>query len=241
MKKTLFLLLACLLLLLPVQAAGQRLVDNAALLTTEEQTQLRQQLDSVSQSYGVDLVIVTVNSLEGKAISAYADDFFDYGGYGSHGVLLLVDMGSRQWYISTTGSCISTFSDSIIDHIGESTAQYLSDGDYEAAFSTFISHCESVLEDPEGYEGDSLTGGERLVIALIVGFVIALIAVMIMKGQLKSVRQKSADAYQKDGSFHLTQAYELFLYSNVTRTQKQSSSTHTGSSGRSHGGGGGRF
>ena len=56
---------------------------------------------------------------------------------------------------------------------------------------------------------------------------IALIAVMVMKGQLKSVRQKNAGAYQKADSLHLTQAYELFLYRNVNRTENPKTTVPT--------------
>jgi len=65
-----------------------------------------------------------------------------------------------------------------------------------------------------------------------------------MKGQLKSVRFKSAASdYTKAGSMNVTESRDLFLYRTVSRREKPrensgGSSTHTSSSGRSHGGGG---
>lgn len=239
MKKFMIFVLVC-LLVLPVGADGSRLVDNAQLLTEYEQLALEERLDLVSVQYDVDIVVVTVYGLGGKSARAYADDFFDYGGYGYDGVLLLVDMESRQWYISTTGSCIDAIKNSTVDQIGDAMLPELSAGDYAGAFDTFVSQCEYYLE--YGDESAEPSAVSRFFVCLLVGFVIALIAVMVMKGQLKSVRQKNAGAYQKAGSLHLTQAYELFLYRNVHRTEKpKNNSSHTGSSGRSHGGGGGRF
>ena len=86
----------------------------------------------------------------------------------------------------------------------------------------------------------------NLAICFVIGLVIAAIATAIMKGQLKSVRsQAGASSYVKSGSLNVTHRQDLFLYRDVKRTAKPKdsggSSTHTSSSGRSHGGGGGKF
>ena len=54
------------------------LVDNADLLTDEEESELEAQLDEVSERQAFDVAVVTVDSLEGKTAEAYADDFYDY-------------------------------------------------------------------------------------------------------------------------------------------------------------------
>ena len=58
-----------------------RLVDDADLLTYSEKISLAQKLDEISERQNFDVVIVTVDSLQGKSVAAYADDFYDYGGY----------------------------------------------------------------------------------------------------------------------------------------------------------------
>lgn len=99
------LLLICLVsivLLLPENiSAGQipeerllpRLIDGADLLTDSEEAKLLERLDEISEKYQTDVVIVTNYSLEGKTSTAYADDFFDYNGYGfgenADGILFL--------------------------------------------------------------------------------------------------------------------------------------------------------
>jgi uncharacterized protein len=80
----------------------------------------------------------------------------------------------------------------------------------------------------------------------VIGLVIAAIATAVMKGKLKSVHaQAGASGYVKNGSMNVTHRQDLFLYRDVNRTAKpkdsSGSSTHTSSSGRSHGGGGGKF
>lgn len=122
MKKTkmkiMSLLLSMVLFLfvpfLNLQAASNhpaRLVDQAELLTAEEQQQIQAKLDEVSELHHCDAVVMTVNSLEGKTATEYADDAFDYDGYGlgedKAGILFLVDMGDRNWATSTHGYAIT--------------------------------------------------------------------------------------------------------------------------------------
>lgn len=54
-----------------------------------------------------------------------------------------------------------------------------------------------------------------------IGILVGLIAVLVMKGQLKSVRPKNAAAdYVVSGSFCLRHSQDIFLYRNVHRTPK---------------------
>jgi uncharacterized protein len=74
---------------------------------------------------------------------------------------------------------------------------------------------------------------------------VALIVTGKMRSDLVTVRQQvKADNYVIPGSLQLTNSRDLFLYSQVTKTERPKSggsSTHTSSSGRTHGGGGGKF
>ena len=83
-----------------------------------------------------------------------------------------------------------------------------------------------------------------------VGALVGFIVVLIMKSKLKSVRmQPLANSYVKSGSFNVTERSDLYLYRNISKTAKPKdndsssggSSTHTSSSGTSHGGSSGSF
>ena len=91
-----------------------------------------------------------------------------------------------------------------------------------------------------------------LIIAVLIGFVVSLIVTGFMRLGLHSVySEPSADSYTKKDSLRLTKNYELFLYRNVTRTEKPKessssnssggSATHSSSSGNTHGGSKGKF
>ncbi len=237
MKKLIFIFVMLLALTVPVFASGDLLVDEADLLTDREEERLLEQLEQVRDQHDLDIVIVTVDDTDGQYIRDYADDYYDYNGYADDGVLLLVDMDSRQWWITGTGAGVDIFTSSVIDHIGDEFEDALSDGDYAEAFEIYVEQCAYYIEDP-------FEAGISIIIALVFGLFSALIATGVMRGQLKSVRSKAAAAdYLKPGSMVITNAHELYLYSNVTRVKREQSSSgvHTSSSGRSHSGGGGRF
>lgn len=85
------------------------------------------------------MAIVTVNSLDGKTAQAYADDYYDYNGYGygenDDGILLLISMGERKWAISTYGYChLTAFTDAGISYISNEFQRKLSSGKYASGF-----------------------------------------------------------------------------------------------------------
>ena len=242
MKKALGLLLCLLLfgaLAATVFAAPSRLLDDAGLLTESQKIQTEAMLNEVSQNYGIDVVVVTTHSLHGKSPEAFADDCYDYGGYGDDGVLLMICMDTRDQHISTSGKCVRAFTDSAFDDLEAEMLPLLSSGQYAQAFAVFSRHTATAME---AYNA----GPSRmaLVICLAIGILTALIVTGIMKGKLKTVRAvENAHSYSSD--LQLSQCLDLFLYRNVTRRArpKDSSSggTHRSSSGRSHGGRGGKF
>lgn len=251
MKRIALCILALLLALTATVTASastssSRLYDYENLLTYEEQSALTDKLAEISTAYQCDVVIVTDSDLGGKTPTQYADDFFDYNGFGYNdtrdGILLFVSLEERSWATSTCGKAIDIFSDSDLYYIEDSFTPYLSSGDYYTAFDTFADLCEDELESYGKFQFSFL----YVFVGLIVGVIVAFIAVLIMKGQLKSIRyQSAAHNYLRNGSLHISDRRDIFLYSTVSKRAKPKdnggSSTHTSSSGSSHGGHSGRF
>lgn len=260
MKKIIHILTACILMVMlfgmDVHAAHpKRLVDDADLLSDYEEEQLLSVLDRTSEKLNFDLVIVTTDSTDGKSSMDYADDYFDYNGYGMgddyDGALLLINMGAREWHISTTGYGIDALNDADLDYIGESVADCLSYGNYSDACYLFASLVgDEVLAERDA---DTLDVGEIVMclgIALIIGGVLAFIPVTVMKKKLDNVHaRKEASDYIRRDKIVMTEQRDMFLYHTMHRRAKPKdsgsrsggSSVHRGSSGRSHGGRGGRF
>ena len=281
-KRILSICLTALILLLtasPVFALQPldkpRLVDDADLLTAEEETALLEKLDEISKRQEFDVVVVTKNGLEGKTPQDYADDFFDYNGYGQgddyDGALLLLDMESRSYHISTSGYGITALTDYGMDLMEDSFVPKLSAGNYYDAFADFANQCDYyVTRAKEGNPVDAPgadPGQEPIVdpepekhkpglgtagIAGVIGLLAGTIRVNGMKSKLKTVkRQQNASQYARRDSMKMRVARDDFMYRNVTRTAKPKdtdresghggSSIHISSSGHSHGGSGGHF
>lgn len=260
-----FALLLCMTALLPspvfADADEQEpayVCDMAELLSESEEKELSDLLREISTRQRLTVAVVTVPDCGRKTQRDYADDFFDQNGYGygadRDGVLLLVDMDERQCWISTHGYGITAFTDAGIDRIGDTVKGYMSDGDFAMAFRRYAELCDDYItqaREDKPYDIENMPRAPLsflwIPISLVIGFVIALITVGVMKGQLRSVRsQPFADCYVRKNSMEVTQSHDLFLYSTVSRTERPKdngsdsggSSTHTSSSGSSHGGGG---
>ena len=261
-------------------------VDNADLLTPDEEALLENQLEALSETLELEIAVVTVNSTNGKSAMEYADDFYDYNGYGygenDDGALLLIDMGAREWWITTHGYGEYYLNDYALYQVEEAIIDYLSEGNFYDAFHTFAQTCEFYIKDaqnPTYIPGDDYYGDvtefenewndyyddtelspledamATLAISLVIGFIIALIVVLIMRSGMKTVRSAhNAASYVVNGSLNLRVQRDHYLYSNTVRTRRESSSSssrhgssrsgassHRSSSGRSHGGRGGRF
>lgn len=270
MKRLTVLLAVLLIVFLPVTYAAEpdRVMDMAGLLTSSEEEELRGQIADIAREYQFDAVIVTADSLNGKTAEEYADDYFDYNGYGYgedyDGVLLLISMEYRDWAISTCGRGQEVFTDYGLDRIRDAIVPYLSQGQYYSAFERFLDMTQDYLYEAEvntPYDTNNRPGEELVqereetnwltvvLGCLIVGLAAALIVTGVMKSKLKSVRPQ-ADARQYAGNFDVTLANDLFLYRTVSRTARPErnsssggggSSRHTSSSGRSHGGSSGKF
>ena len=161
MMKKHFLALFCILILcfsfivpafaqeIPAERQRPRLVDDADLLSSGEEKKLLAQLDQISTEQECDVVIVTVNSLKGKSPRNYADDFYDYNGYGfgenRDGVLLLLSMENRDWWMTTTGFGITALTDSIQKRISKQFLPKFGDEKYAQGFEIFANSCEKYI------------------------------------------------------------------------------------------------
>ena len=259
MKRLIIHLVTSLLLLsltVPAFAAGgaPKVVDQADLLTTFEEVQLEEHAQRLADQHRIDVVILTGDSLAGKNITAYADDYFDYNDYGigsdHSGVLLMLSMERRDWAISTCGKGIEALTDYGQEKLMDEVLPYLGDDEYYKAFDVYLEELEDYFEAHKN--GKPIDKGRNiildLVIALGIGALAGFITITVMKSGMKTVKpQRSAQSYVTQNSYKLHQQKDVFLYSRTSRTRKQSSSsgggssTHRSSSGRSHGGSRGKF
>lgn len=250
MKRIISILLLLVLILslsTGVSAAGaQRVIDNAGILASDEIAILEGQISERASALGIDIIILTVNSLDGRSAGNYADSYYDNHGYGvgsdGSGILFLLAMEEREWYISTCGKAMDMFPNRTVDEMGEDILPWLSAGDYYLAFSIWLDELPAYVHTGTSTGSVSASAASvNIWISVIIGIVAALITVLIMRFSMNTARkQGSAAEYVRDGSYHLTVHQDIFLFSNITKTPVPKN-TSSSSGGRSHGGGGGRF
>lgn len=227
----------------PVDRTLSLVEDYADVLTDSEETDLIAKLEALGAANDIEVGVVTVDSYDGKDPQAFADDFYDYNGYGygenDDGFIVVFNTGegdgNRNLAISTHGKGIDLLTDMEIDVIIEMMITPIKNGDFAGAFDNFVSECENAV--------DTSVSLLAIPLAIAIGFGLAFLIVKLQASKLKTVVQK-ADAADYVGNVVLTYQNDQFMYRNVTSSPKaksDSSSTHTSSSGRTHGGGGRSF
>lgn len=149
----------------PHERLKERLVDGADILTEDEAAYLLEKLDELSERQKCDVAVVTTDSLEGMHAQDFADDYYDYNGFGigtdKDGIVLIVSMSEREWAFSTHGFGVDAFTDATLDYLEDKIIPYLSDGDYYEAFLTYADAADAAIRHARNLEtAESAEAGE---------------------------------------------------------------------------------
>ncbi len=251
---------------LSVFASSPAVVDDADLLTSAEESRIESRISEIRSRYDFDIVVVLPSTLGGKSPVDFADDYYDYNGYGcgenGDGCLLLISIEDGDLWISTKGRGLDVFTDYGINYVCDKMVDEagLSDGRYYDSVICFLDQTAEYLECAENgkpFDEDSIPTDWRsviltsAVISVIIAVIVSLMYVGRLKSQLKSVApKKDANNYVDNSSLRLSVSKDTFLCANVSKTPRPQnnssgrsggSSGHFSSSGSFHGGGGRKF
>ncbi len=262
MKRLLIFISVCLIVMMlspAVLAGSDAVVDEADLLTVQQEEDIAGLAESITNTYNMDVAVVIISSLDGKTSQAYADDYYDYNGYGIgedySGVLFLLAIDDRDYAISTCGEAIDALSDQDIDELLDCVFDDFRAGNYYLGLRTYLENLESEFYDYANSKDESVKSskpnyGKIGVFSLAIGAGAGGIGLASMRSGMNTAKpQVGAQSYLANNSFALPVKRDTFLYTRTSRTriQTQSSggrgrgSTHVGSSGRTHGGGSRKF
>lgn len=256
---------------------GKRIFDMAGLLDKTYVQEARERIQDYEDTYHLDIVVVTVDDAQGKTATAYADDFYEEGGFGQgskkSGILFLIDMDNRELVFSTDGDGIRIFTDQRIEAMLDGVYEGASQEDYAASVESFLKDVEQYCEDGipgDQYNYDAETGEIRVyrsirwyeaLLAIGVSAFVAGTACLTVRRQYameedeKQVRNLTM-AYRADARFVYGNERDQLVNQFVTsraiprdtgrtggggHSSSGRSTTHTSSSGRSHGGGSRKF
>ena len=254
-KKIIYALMFFICINVYSESEKKLLVDEAGVLQPEVFAKIEKRLKTVSQKSGSDAVVVIVSDAGGKSPQDYADDYFDYNDYGQgsekEGSLLLIitgdgTSGSRYAHISTHGEkTISTLTDNSIEKLLDSLIYGgLKENNYAKGIESYLKALARKF-----YNSLSL-------MEILISLSIAVISFAFkFLGTQRKYKNKEAFAFapfydiKKNSLVSFETIDDVFLSTNtVSHVIKSNSggdsggsSTHTSSSGRTHGGGGRSF
>lgn len=254
---------------IPAERQLPLIVDTAGVIDPAYVQQLNTKAENVSDMYKCEIAAVFVKTTGAKSPQAFADDFYDYNGYGygsgDDGIILMVAVEDRSFAISTYGSARYCFTDYGQLYMDEKYIPFLKNSDWGGAANAYLDACRELLDYEVingvaydiSYEEESNSILGSVLFSLLVGFVLAFIPISGMKKRMLNVQKKrDAADYIRQDSFILNRRHDRYITSNVTRTPIPKntddnnrgggfggggSSFHTSSSGRTHGGHSGRF
>lgn len=269
-KRLILLLVLCLVsFAFPAFAGEQRVFDYADLLTTEEEAELQQMAETMVTDWAMDLAFLTTYDTEGMPVREYGAQFYieqDLGvGPDYDGVIFVVDMGTREAQIVTSGKAIDIFTDYYLEKMWNNMQGDFADGYYFWGMETLVNDMnyynaeyQKYLTDPDyvsEYEqemSDEPVSDVLLVIAAVFSLIVAAVSVAVMKRKSNNVRPYSAgEAYLKQNGFYLSTDKNIFAGTHTTKApiprddDNDSSwggdSSTFSSGGHTFGGGGGKF
>ena len=228
--------------------AAQSIVDTQNLLTPAEIKSLTQKIQQVEQKHQVKIGIEFLKNTHGQNLENTANSLLDknFSGAPNGGILLLVVMDTRKWYISTDYEMKQRISD--VNAISNTFLPKLSADDYYGACSSYVDGVDKFLTyyEKNGAAYDSSAGFDPL--AGMLAFVLAIICAGFFRaaliGSMSNVHPATSAAdYLKRDSVKISEKRDTFLFTKVSRRRKSKGSSSSGGShgGGSHGGGGGSF
>lgn len=245
MKKLFMLVLsAVLMILISVSSAfaqtEKRVYDYAGILAQSDVAELENELAKASQEIGMDVTVLTSDFKNGKTLRAYADDFYDNGGFGvgedKSGVVIFIDMEDRTVYMGTTGKAISYFTDARIYNMtdGDDTLySQLAAGDYKTAVERCISRLvyyynqgiedgqHTVVETEITPRAKRITLFEFLIAVIIPGIIGVLVVRNIVNEYAMKQQKKQAEnfklAYQATCAFAFATAGDELINRSIAR------------------------
>jgi uncharacterized protein len=126
-----------------------RIYDDAELLSTSELSDLNSMCISYGNDAGIGIFILTHNDSSSVDGEIYIENFYDSTLYGNYtdSVILLIDMSRRDMVLEGYGTAETYIHSQRGDSLLQDMKPDLSNGDYAAAFETFIKESKAYMKD----------------------------------------------------------------------------------------------
>lgn len=266
MKKKNFICILIALLWMSILCgfSGERtkIHDEAGLFSAEEAELLNEQALQIIQNIQADVAIVTTDNTGSKNTWQYAEWAYEHFevGYGENnaGVLLLLDMDNREFYIdeyrrNEEGFQISYEErETMLDHI----YPYMVQGDYAGACGVFLEDLPVYMTNEQGGDEDYKDAvnspdngyspsdekksiGQVLLSSFLPAVILSAVLVGILVIMQNRKTKASGAVYLRNGRASLRQKNDYYTHTTTTKTKIQRDNEGSRSGGHGGGGGGG--
>jgi uncharacterized protein len=239
-------------------AAENTVTDDAGLFTQEEIQNLSAQADQLNEKIKGEVFIATTNNRIDDI--EYTTDRFlaDRIGNDQNGSALMIDMGNRDFHVSTSGNMIDYITDSRLDDLLDNVYDQMAAGNYYQAAQVYLENAASYVEAgvPGGhYRVDRETGKItyykvltplEIGISLLVAAVASIAFFIIIKSRYQLKMRGYKYPYQEKSSIKLTHKEDRLVNTFVTtrripRPPKNNGGGGFGGGSTTHSSGGGTF
>lgn len=244
----------------PSVDASEKVYDFADLFSEEEELNIYNEVLTFIDATELDLAIVTINYNPKTSTLVYADDFYDYNDFNINGIVYVIDMDNREFYISTSGTAILYYDDYRIESTLTGMDNSMYNGNYKESIDIMINKLSSYQQSGYSSNTETYTLDNGKVVQktpyltlLIISLIVAIIITIILIKRNKPVKlAKESSRYLAKNGIKITNSQRNFINSHTTshyspRTESSGGHSssgggiHSGSSGISHGGGGHKF
>lgn len=210
----------------------QRVFDYAGLFSAPEIARLNRVARSHTLQYLQDIVIITAKDAQGKSAMNFAEDFYNYNGFGVgpgyDGILLLIDMDNREIFIRPAGSAVNVFNDVRINAMLNNIYNHVASGAYAKGAGAFLNDVESCLSQPKATAASRYWSWDFFGLGFCA--VIIILGAMITRHKRGLLAAHSARDYINDEACNLSDSQDIFLHRDIRRVSIKSDSNSDGSS-----------
>jgi len=233
----------------PAFAAEDTVSDSAGLFTAEEIQQLSQEADTLNETIKGEVFIETTNSATDD-IEYYTDRYLaDRIGNDNNGSALVINMGIREFHVSTSGNMIDYLTDARLNDMLDDMYDAASAGNYFQAALIYLQQSASFVDAgvPGGhYRVDRDTGKityykvltpVEIVISLVVAAIAGIAFFVIVKSRYQLKMGGYKYPYREKSAIKLTQKEDRLVNSFVTTRRIPRPPKNNGGGGGFGGGG----
>lgn len=231
--------------------------DQSGLFTPEEVTEFNQLAQEINQKIKGEVFIVTTNR-NTSAPETFADNYLrDRIGNDQNGAVLLLDMGQREIYLSTSGNMIDYITDERLNTMLDEIYNAMSASNYGLAGRTFLTRSLEYVEAgvPKGhYRIDRDTGKItyykvltpfEAFLSLLFALLISGIFFLVIKSRYQLKMGTYKYPFLEKANFNVGEKEDKLIHSFVTTRRIPKPSSGGGGSGgggsTTHSSGGGTF